>query len=102
MTMILAPALEAIDLYDGKPVAETTLARPAATPESAAPRLTARERDCLTFVAEGKSDWEIGVILGVSQATAHAHVENAKRKLGCRTRAQAVARAYVSGQLVFA
>ena len=44
-------------------------------------------------MAEGKSDWEIGVILGVCQATAHTHVENAKRKLGAKSRPQAVARA---------
>jgi LuxR family quorum sensing-dependent transcriptional regulator len=55
--------------------------------------LTGRERDALGFVAEGKSDWEISVILSIAQATAHSHVENAKRKLGARTRAQAVARA---------
>lgn len=57
-----------------------------------APVLTAREHDCIGFVAEGKSDWEMGVILGISQSTVHRHVENAKRKLGAVTRAQAVAR----------
>jgi len=55
--------------------------------------LTGRERDALAFVADGKSDWEISVILGIAQATAHSHVESAKRKLGAKTRAQAVARA---------
>ena len=56
------------------------------------PRLTPRERDCLTFVAEGKSDWEISVILSVSESTARFHIDNARRKLGAVTRAQAVAR----------
>ncbi|WP_181832673.1 helix-turn-helix transcriptional regulator [Bosea caraganae] len=56
------------------------------------PALTARERDCLWFVADGLSDAEIAEKLGIAQATAHAHVENAKRKLGAKTRAQAVAR----------
>jgi LuxR family quorum sensing-dependent transcriptional regulator len=56
------------------------------------PKLSNREHDCLAFVAEGKSDWEISVILGLSQATVHQHVENAKRKLGVRTRPHAVAR----------
>lgn len=55
-------------------------------------RLTPREHDCIAYVAEGKSDWDIGVILGISQSTAHQHVESAKRKLGATTRAQAVAR----------
>jgi DNA-binding CsgD family transcriptional regulator len=60
--------------------------------ESEGVPLTPRERDCLGFVAQGKSDWEISVILSLSQSTVHTHVENAKRKLGARTRAQAVAR----------
>lgn len=54
--------------------------------------LTPRERDCLGFVADGKTDWEISVILGVSEATARFHVDNARRKLGTVSRAQAVAR----------
>lgn len=65
------------------------LAPPAAGPRSA---LTPRERDCLAFVAEGLSDADIAKRLGISPVTAHAHVENAKRKLGARTRAQAVAK----------
>jgi LuxR family transcriptional regulator, quorum-sensing system regulator BjaR1 len=55
-------------------------------------RLTRRERDCLAYVAEGKSDWEISVILSISEATARFHVDNARRKLGAVTRAQAVAK----------
>lgn len=54
--------------------------------------LTPRERDCLCYVAEGLSDSQIADRLGISLTTAHAHVENAKRKLAARTRAQAVAR----------
>jgi len=55
------------------------------------PALTAREMECLRWVAAGKTDWDIGCILGISQATVHYHIENAKRKLDCRTRAQAAA-----------
>ena len=61
-------------------------------PEEAAVRLTDRERDCLALVADGKTDWEISVILGVSEATARFHVDNGRRKLGAVSRAQAVAR----------
>lgn len=57
------------------------------------PRLSKRERDCIAFVAEGKSDWEISVILGIGAATVHTYVEQGKRKLGAHTRAQAVAHA---------
>lgn len=56
------------------------------------PKLTARERDALGFVAEGKTDWEIATILGVSEATARFHVDNARRKLDAVNRAHAVAR----------
>lgn len=63
------------------------------------PSLSPRERDCLAFVAEGLSDAEIADALGISQATAHGHVENGKRKLGARTRAQAVALLFANGYL---
>lgn len=61
------------------------------------PKLSPRERDCLAFVAEGKSDWDISAILGIAHATARAHVENARFKLDAQTRAQAVARAMTRG-----
>lgn len=56
------------------------------------PTLSARERDALMFVAEGKTEWEISKILGVAESTARFHVDNAKRKLGAVNRAHAVAR----------
>jgi len=55
--------------------------------------LTHRERDCLAFVADGKTTWEIGKILGIAEATARFHVDRARDKLDSVTRAQAVARA---------
>lgn len=60
--------------------------------QTAATRLTPREKDALAWVAEGKSDWEISVILGLSEATVRFHVDNARRKLGAVNRAHAVAR----------
>lgn len=79
-------------------VAHERMARLSPTvPTAALTRLTPRERDCLAFVAEGLSDADIGEKLGISQTTAHAHVEGAKRKLGAKTRAQAVARLYALG-----
>lgn len=56
--------------------------------------LTPRERDCLAFVADGKSDAEIAEALRISTTTVHWHIENAKRKLAAKTRAQAIAKAY--------
>jgi LuxR family quorum sensing-dependent transcriptional regulator len=61
--------------------------------------LTPRERECLRWVAAGKTDWEIGQILTISEQTAHGYVQNALAKLGARTRAQAVALAMLSAQL---
>lgn len=55
--------------------------------------LTVRERDVLRWVAEGKSDWEIGVILNISEHTADKMLRLAREKLGASTRAHAVARA---------
>lgn len=68
-------------------------------PPFKAVHLTPRERDCLAFAAEGKSDWDIGQILGIAQSTVHAHVENAKRKLRVKTRMQAVAKLARAGEL---
>src|SRR5579859_402491 len=63
----------------------------------APPRLSGRERDCLALIAQGKSDWEISEILCVAQTTILTHVQNARRKLGARSRAQAVALCVAAG-----
>ncbi|HEV3373562.1 MAG TPA: LuxR family transcriptional regulator [Xanthobacteraceae bacterium] len=62
-------------------------------------RLTAREIECLQLVASGKTDWEIGALLGIAAVTAHYHVEYAKTKLGVRSRVQAVALLILHGML---
>lgn len=59
--------------------------------------LTQRERDCLSWVAAGKSSWEIGRLLCISEATVNFHVGNAAARLGVRGRACAVARAIRQG-----
>jgi DNA-binding CsgD family transcriptional regulator len=53
--------------------------------------LSAREVECLQWVAVGKTDADIGQLLGISAATAHYHVEKVKKKLGKSSRAEAVA-----------
>jgi PAS domain S-box-containing protein len=53
--------------------------------------LSEREREVLRCVSAGLSSEEIAVRLVISAATVRSHVENAMRKLGARTRAQAVA-----------
>lgn len=59
--------------------------------------LTARERECLHWAAEGKTSWEVGCLLGVSERTAIFHLHNAARKLGVSGRQAAVARAVALG-----
>jgi len=47
--------------------------------------LSAREREVLDLIAEGRSSKEIAGILGISVKTVSFHRENIKRKLGVRT-----------------
>ncbi len=61
--------------------------------------LSPRERDCLAFAAEGKSDWDISQIIGIAESTVHAHVEKAKKRLGVKTRMQAVAKLARAGEI---
>ena len=53
--------------------------------------LTARELEVLTWVARGKSAWEIGEILDIAKRTVDEHAATAAQKLGAASRAQAVA-----------
>jgi DNA-binding CsgD family transcriptional regulator len=62
--------------------------------------LSHREGEVLAWLAEGKSDWEIGNILVISEKTVNFHVENAKRKLCCGNRIQAAVRAVRLGLIV--
>ncbi|MGW3291331.1 response regulator [Streptomyces sp. NPDC001002] len=59
--------------------------------------LTAREREVMTWVAEGHSNEEIAGKLFVSPLTVRTHVHRAMTKLGARDRAQLVVIAYQSG-----
>ncbi len=61
--------------------------------------LSLRERECLIWVASGKTDWDIAEILNISQQTVHKHVSNALKKLNAQTRAQAVAVALSNKQI---
>ena len=64
---------------------------------SGSPRLTPRERECLAWASNGKSEWEISQILGISEHTSEKHLRNAKKKMGAITRAHAVAEAIRRG-----
>jgi len=66
------------------------------------PQLTPRQRDCVVLVAQGKSDWEIGQLLGISESTVHKHIEDAKRRFCVSTRIQLVVRSLFDARLTFA
>lgn len=51
--------------------------------------LTPREAEILFWVAQGKTNFEIGTILQISPATAKKHIENIYGKLGAENRASA-------------
>ena len=51
--------------------------------------LTARETEVLTWIAQGKTNYEIGVILGASTGTICKHVEHILCKLDVKNRTAA-------------
>ena len=55
--------------------------------------LTSRESDVLCWVVEGKSNEEIGVILGLSTLTVKTHLQNIFKKMHVENRTTAAARA---------
>jgi DNA-binding CsgD family transcriptional regulator len=61
--------------------------------------LTPREIQILEWIASGKSDWQIGVILDISNKTVNYHAENLKRKYGVATRIQVVVAAMREGHI---
>jgi len=64
-----------------------------ATGDPDVPNLTPREVESLRWTMEGKTAWEVGNILGISERTAVLHVNNAMHKLGCINKHQAVLKA---------
>jgi LuxR family quorum-sensing system transcriptional regulator CciR len=59
--------------------------------------LSPRELASVQLVAKGMVDQEIADALGISRATAHQHVEGAKRKMAVKSRAELVALAVSLG-----
>lgn len=60
-------------------------------------RLTEREREVLSWVAQGKSAWEIGKILNIAKRTVDEHVHVAMTKLGAVNRTHAATLALRDG-----
>jgi DNA-binding response OmpR family regulator len=62
------------------------------------PRLTQlndREAEILTWAARGKTSAQIAEILGLAKRTIDFHLDNAREKLGARTRTEAVVKAAI-------
>jgi DNA-binding CsgD family transcriptional regulator len=57
------------------------------------PALTPRETESLRWTMDGKTAWEVGAVLGISERTAVLHINNAMHKLGCVSKHQAVLKA---------
>jgi LuxR family quorum sensing-dependent transcriptional regulator len=77
--------------------AETLIREGGRNPMRKAPRLTAREIECLRWTAAGKTSWEASEILSTSQRTVEFHLKNAARKLDAVNRVQCVAEALRQG-----
>jgi DNA-binding CsgD family transcriptional regulator len=59
--------------------------------------ISERERECLGWVAEGKTTMDIATILGVSSNTINSYLAHVIQKLSARNRAMAIAVAIRSG-----
>jgi len=59
--------------------------------------LTCRQCECLLWVAANKSNWEIGVIVGIEERTVRFHLEKAFARLTVTSREEAVVKAIMLG-----
>jgi LuxR family quorum-sensing system transcriptional regulator CciR len=73
------------------------IARPASAGQP--PKLTPRQRECLTLAAIGKTDWEISRILSLSPATTRVHMRTARARYAVCSRTQAVICALFNGEI---
>lgn len=64
--------------------------------------LSEREREILKWASCGKTNWEIGVILGISSRTVHGHIQNAAQKLNACNRTATVVKAIRNGEIPLA
>jgi LuxR family maltose regulon positive regulatory protein len=85
----LAKLLAALDQASAAPASDSRLAEP----------LSERELEVLALIAAGETNGEIAGKLFVSISTVKTHINNLYRKLGARSRTQAVARARELGLL---
>ena len=68
---------------------------------SPAPKLTDRQRECILWVARGKSDWEISRIIGVQHETVVRHLKQARERYGVAKRTMLTVQALFDGSISF-
>lgn len=83
--------LRAIHFFEALEATGPAIPEEYAAPQNRIGPLTAREAECLKWAAEGKTNGEIAIILGISENTVRYHFKNILSRLGARSRAQAVA-----------
>ena len=76
----------------------SALQRMRGTPEERPP-LTGRQREALQWTAAGKTAWEVGAIMRITEDTVNRHLAAARQTLGASTNAHAVALAIRQGEL---
>jgi len=79
-----------------KPKTKTTIKRVPVENPLASLGLTARETEVLTWIAQGKTNYEIGVILSACTGTICKHVERILCKLRVKNRTSAAAIAFAA------
>jgi LuxR family quorum-sensing system transcriptional regulator CciR len=65
------------------------------------PRLTDRQRECILWVARGKTDWEISRILDVEHETVIRHLKQARERYGATKRTLLAIQALFDGSISF-
>ncbi|MGU7811615.1 autoinducer binding domain-containing protein [Burkholderia sp. AW49-1] len=66
---------------------------------NAALQLSPRQRECLSWVARGKTSWEISIILGISRHTVEYHIAEAMKTLNVNSRIAAAVNASHYGMI---
>jgi DNA-binding NarL/FixJ family response regulator len=91
---VLLSAIRAV--HAGKSIIPPAIAQKLAERMATEP-LTQREQEVLEQIVRGKSNKEIGAVLGVSEATVKTHINNLLGKLGVEDRTQAATAAIQRG-----
>ena len=79
--------------------ARELIARLREIPKATPVHLTGRQLECIVLVARGKTDWEIGKILGISEETVKRYMKDAREAYDVPKRVQVVMRALFDGKV---